>query len=425
MDLSISNVITNELFTSYVRDCLSNLYDPGYLQTHPLAELLVSSAMPRATSAQCLRQIILDAIETLRPPDRVAFGQPQWQHYRLAWLRYVEGYSQEEVCRELQLGRTSFYRIHRQALDAIASIIREREQSRVESDTPGPLRQEQPDLIELAAEEADRAAQASHREVIDLDVLLASIQETILPLARQQGVDLKIGGPAHLPTTVADPAILRQIIVGILAEVISLSTTHAVEALIEADAQQMTWRLHGWAQGCHLTDLQERCGFTVSRQLLKSYHGCMGLDQEGDSDAVLTFTIPIVRSSAILVIDDNADALGLYRRYLQDEGYTLYMAETREQVQNALVQSTPDMVLLDVLMPEQDGWSILQHLRTTPETSHIPVVICSVLSQPDLALALGATAVLQKPFTQQDLLQAVQAVLAPPGTAGSMRPLSP
>ena len=115
--------------------------------------------MPRATSAQCLRQTILDAIETLRPPDKVAFGQPQWQCYRLTWLRYVEGYSQDEVCRELQLGRTSFYRIDRQALDAVASVLWEKEQSRVESSTPSPLLRGQPDLVELAAEEADRAAQ--------------------------------------------------------------------------------------------------------------------------------------------------------------------------------------------------------------------------------------------------------------------------
>ena len=415
-------MITNELFTSYVRDCLANLYDPGYLQTHPLAELLVIPGMPRATSAQCLRQTILDAIETLRPPDKVAFGQPQWQCYRLTWLRYVEGYSQDEVCRELQLGRTSFYRIHRQALDAVASVLWEKEQSRVESSTPSPLLRGQPDLVELAAEEADRAAQAWHREVIDLDALLASIRETILPLARQQGVDLKIERPAHLPTTVGDPAILRQIILGILAEVISLSTTHTVDALIEANGQQMTWRLHGWGQGLHPADVEQHSGIMVSRQLLKRYHGCLGLGQERSGDAAITLTIPIVRSSAILVIDDNSDALGLYRRYLQDEGYTLSTAETREQVQGALAKSTPDMVLLDVLMPQQDGWSILQHLRTTPETSHVPVIICSVLSQPDLALALGATAVLQKPFTQQDLLQAVQAALAPPGIVGSMRP---
>ena len=86
--------------------------------------------------------------------------------------------------------------------------------------------------------------------MIDLDALLASIRETILPLARQQGVDLKIERPAHLPTTVGDPGlILRQIILGILAEVISLSTTHTVDALIEANGQQMTWRLHERVRG--------------------------------------------------------------------------------------------------------------------------------------------------------------------------------
>ena len=75
-------------------------------------------------------------------------------------------------------------------------------------------------------------------------------------------------------------------------------------------------------------------------------------------------------------------------------------------------------MLLDVLMPQEDGWDILQSLKTLPETASIPVVICSVLSQPHLALALGAAEVLRKPISEETLLATVKKVLALEDTVG-------
>jgi len=61
-------------------------------------------------------------------------------------------------------------------------------------------------------------------------------------------------------------------------------------------------------------------------------------------------------------------------------------------------------VILDVMMPGLDGWEVLQTLRKTPRTSRIPVVVCSVFNDPQLALSLGATVFLPKPVSQGDIL---------------------
>jgi adenylate cyclase len=60
-----------------------------------------------------------------------------------------------------------------------------------------------------------------------------------------------------------------------------------------------------------------------------------------------------------------------------------------------------------VMMPERDGWDLLQALRHNPATYDIPVIICSVLRQHELALALGAAAYLSKPISEHSLLQAL------------------
>jgi Amt family ammonium transporter len=60
--------------------------------------------------------------------------------------------------------------------------------------------------------------------------------------------------------------------------------------------------------------------------------------------------------------------------------------------------------MLVIMMPEQDGWDVLQQLRAAPETARLPIIICSVLVEPEIASALGASDYLPKPVTQDALL---------------------
>ena len=83
----------------------------------------------------------------------------------------------------------------------------------------------------------------------------------------------------------------------------------------------------------------------------------------------------------------------------------------KQQLDDELAKASPDVILLDVLMPQLDGWDILQQLKTRPETQHVPVVICSVLSQPRLAVALGAADVLRKPISAEALLTTIRRLL--------------
>ena len=65
----------------------------------------------------------------------------------------------------------------------------------------------------------------------------------------------------------------------------------------------------------------------------------------------------------------------------------------------------PSLIFLDVMMHNVDGWQVLSELHHDPATSHIPVVVCTVLPLEEMALALGANAFLQKPVSQQQFLR--------------------
>ena len=473
-------MVPRELFARYVKDALANYYDPVHLQTHPLANLLALHYALKETRGQSLRQLLREAIASLQPDKSVAFGRPEWLGYRVMWLRYVESLDQPDVCLELGLSRASFYRYHRDAFDAVVSILWDRyrrEAARSTQDYPGSqdnlagqrdrgreADEETSGFVQDAeiaqdaatAQDAEIAqdaatarrqalvrqaklAQAWSRQPIDLHAVLKGVRHTVRSLVRQQGILLhidvgRIGDPPY--AIYGDPAMLRQIILSVLTEGVKLTVADALRLSVCIEKEVILLRLRGWGKlSAH--DADQAAGFETSRELLNVYGGQIWVEG-GERDApVLCFSVPTAghqpepmeasrithppnaRPAAILIIDDDIDTIALYRRYLQARQYRIKIAYNSEQVGEILAEGRPDLILLDVLMPQEDGWDILQRLKTAPETlglddpgiSDIPVVICSVLSQPRLALSLGATEVLQKPIAQEMLLATVQRLL--------------
>jgi CheY-like chemotaxis protein len=70
----------------------------------------------------------------------------------------------------------------------------------------------------------------------------------------------------------------------------------------------------------------------------------------------------------------------------------------------------PALITLDVMMPEKDGWSVIQDLKNDPETADIPVIICSILEEKEKGLKMGADAYLVKPFLKDELVNAIRQV---------------
>ena len=109
----------------------------------------------------------------------------------------------------------------------------------------------------------------------------------------------------------------------------------------------------------------------------------------------------------LLVIDDNADFIDLLRRYLSGQPWLVLGAAEGVAARRVLAETTPTLILLDVMLPREDGWELLLALRSSEATRAIPVLICSALREPELAPALGAAGYLAKPVEQAALLEAL------------------
>ena len=122
-----------------------------------------------------------------------------------------------------------------------------------------------------------------------------------------------------------------------------------------------------------------------------------------------------------LVVDDAPDIRLLADLVLSMAGFSVTAAASgREALAILAAGELPDIVLLDVQMPDVDGWETLSRVRSDPRTSHLPVVLCTVKGLPEDALkgwTLGCDGYLGKPFDIGGLVDELQAVLDRDGAA--------
>ncbi|MCC6189306.1 MAG: response regulator, partial [Anaerolineales bacterium] len=114
--------------------------------------------------------------------------------------------------------------------------------------------------------------------------------------------------------------------------------------------------------------------------------------------------------AVVLVVDDNFDLVHFYKRYVEGTGYEVIHASEGSQVWSLVKQRPPDLIVLDVMLPDINGWHLLHELHQHPATLQIPIVICSVIDQAALAHSLGAAAYLAKPVHRQAFIQTLDHV---------------
>jgi CheY-like chemotaxis protein len=129
--------------------------------------------------------------------------------------------------------------------------------------------------------------------------------------------------------------------------------------------------------------------------------------------------LPALEQTLVLVVDDNVDTQQLYGRLLGGSRYRLAAAHDGEDGLEQALSARPEVILLDVMMPHKDGWTLLGQLRGHEAARTIPVIVCSILPQEQLALALGAAAFLRKPLNRATLLAALDRQLARRGPAAA------
>ena len=126
-------------------------------------------------------------------------------------------------------------------------------------------------------------------------------------------------------------------------------------------------------------------GLAIVSRLLRLLRGEIRVSSAEGKGSVFTVALPLSRGleklepvglgPEVLVVDDNLDYLEALHNELSEAGYRVKVARSGVQALEMLSQQKPSMVLLDIVMPDMDGWEVLRRLRASPELMDVPVVI--------------------------------------------------
>lgn len=113
-------------------------------------------------------------------------------------------------------------------------------------------------------------------------------------------------------------------------------------------------------------------------------------------------------AATVLIIDDNESARDLTSRSLVQAGYRVIKASSGQEGLQLAITEIPDAILLDVLMPDVDGWAVLRALKLSPQIAHVPVIMMTIIDDRKLGYSLGASDYLLKPTSSDQLISVLQ-----------------
>ena len=116
-------------------------------------------------------------------------------------------------------------------------------------------------------------------------------------------------------------------------------------------------------------------------------------------------------STKILVVDDDHNISELLKLYLENDGYTVFVAHDGKEAVDTFQAKAPELVLLDIMLPKMDGWQVCREIR---KSSNVPIIMLTAKGETFdkvLGLELGADDYVTKPFDAKEVMARVKAVL--------------
>ena len=120
------------------------------------------------------------------------------------------------------------------------------------------------------------------------------------------------------------------------------------------------------------------------------------------------------KNKTVMVVDDNPDIVTIVKTILEGKGYGVQSAYSGQEVFNLLSEQKPDLIVLDIMMPQMDGLEVLTRLKGEPSTATIPVILLTAKVQYEDVLGgykMGADYYITKPFTSTQLLNGINLLL--------------
>lgn len=387
-------------FIEQVKQALDHLYDFAYLQRLPLAQQVARPQSNQPLSHQ-LRRELITAVETLSPDARPTQETPDARIYNLLHLRYIEGITMQEAANRLGLSTRQAHRSLRRGEESVAAILWNRlptPASAPASAPPAPAHTSS--AQELSSVQAEMAHLGTHLQPTDIRPLLQEAHTAVQPLAESAGMTFAWDLPETPVIVPVDTAVARQIFVSVFSRILKAARKNNLHVRLAQREAQTTLTIGYTPQAGATPEILD----DVLSQIIGRLGWVVRQEEGVDGRRALVFNLSN-SGALILVVDDNEGLVELLDRYLTGHACRVVTATSGAAGLQLAQELIPDALILDVMMPGKSGWEILQTLRSQPATATIPIIVCSVFNDPDLAYALGASRFLPKPISRDRILE--------------------
>ena len=304
------------------------------------------------------------------------------------------------------------------------------------------------DILDLSKVEAGRLT--LEHETLDIDMLCTASMRMVAQIAITKKISLNTSIDAAAELINADERRLKQILVNLLSNAVKFTPRGGKIGLeVRSDAERQQVRFTVWDTGIGIseedlarlfqpfTQIDSRLnrahdgtglGLTLVRRLAEAHGGSVHVESvvgQGSrfsvvlpwdpavqravrlaTASVVDTTQPAVRQA--LVIEDSTTVAAQLSRYLQELGAQVEISSYSTGTVERAIALQPDVIILDILLPDEDGWHVLRQLKAEPRTRSIPVIVVSVVDTPRLARELGAAEVLLKPIDREMFVTALR-----------------
>jgi PAS domain S-box-containing protein len=289
-------------------------------------------------------------------------------------------------------------------------------------------------------------------ETFSVDEMIEEVRAVADPLASKNTNELAIMKYGELGSIRADATKVRQCLLNLLSNACKFTSSGTVKLTAEREEGWITFTVSDTGIGMTKEQMSKLfrafqqadssttrkfggtgLGLAISRHFCRIMNGDITVDSTPGQGTTFTMRIPVeviprpredqaapeqekslaaeslpASAAVVLVIDDDPVVADLLRRTLVKDGYRVEYASSGEMGLQLARQLRPDAITLDVMMPGMDGWQVMTHLKSDPETADIPVILLSIVDDRNTGFALGATEYITKPF-DRDRLAAVLA----------------
>jgi CheY-like chemotaxis protein len=389
------------LFEQALRDALSSLYDPSYQPDTILYEALGLQENSSREILAALRQAVID----MKPGPTVPANARVWRFYHLLDYRYLQGLTQEEAAQRLGITPRHLRREQQEAIKSLAQQIWPQQASRPATEKQAEKQTgAEATWLEQMHEEVAILKQSAPATVAHLQEVIEGIRPLAETLATKYGIRFRVHPASSNAMIALHPTLLRQLLLTVVEKLVAqMDGGEIVLETVEEEERV----------GIFMRTRDSQAPIRLASEFVQELMGDLGnsiiVDSAGEKTVVRLY-VPKARPVRVLVVDDNADLMHFYRRYVTNTRFEITPLSSGRELFATIDAVHPDVIVLDVMLPDMDGWELLTYLHEHPDTRRLPVIICSVVRRKELALALGATLYLPKPVRRKAFIDALEQV---------------